>query len=161
MQYHLIRKIEGQVLGDSEIKVKPMLLEGNELEEKLSEYLEAFIEGTLDPELAGKKPDKFISNLKENRLGDFSKRYINLAYDGEKVIGILIALPENEGRYHIFSVHVAKEYRKKGVGTALILRCINDMHEKNVQEILIDVHEDNTPAYNLYRKYGFEVYDIE
>lgn len=35
------------------------------------------------------------------------------------------------------------------------------MHEKNVQEILIDVHEDNTPAYNLYRKYGFEVYDIE
>ncbi len=32
---------------------------------------------------------------------------------------------------------------------------MNDMHKKNIEDIIIDVHIDNKPAYDLYKKFGF------
>lgn len=46
-------------------------------------------------------------------------------------------------------------YRNKGVGSTLLSRCINDMCISNVKDIILDVHLDNKPAYNLYKKFDF------
>lgn len=135
--------------------IKRLVSEGVELEEKLMYYLSAFTEGTMDPELAGKKPDKFISNLKNGILGDFSKRYIITALSSDEVMGILIGLPEEDELLHIFSLHVAPNYRSKGVGSALLSKCINDMCKNGIKDIIIDVHVDNKPAYSLYMKFDF------
>jgi ribosomal protein S18 acetylase RimI-like enzyme len=67
----------------------------------------------------------------------------------------LIVFPEEEHSLHIYSLHVSPDFRKRGVGSALLSKCINDMCESNVKEIILDVYRDNTPAYNLYRKFGF------
>lgn len=139
----------------SEFQVKKLTLEGLELEERLKEYLLKFTEGILDPDTAGKKPDKFISNLKNNLLGDFSKRYIIVAEDNSKVVGILIGLPQGEEILHIYSLHISPEYRKRGAGSALLSTCINDMCISNMKDIILDVHTDNKPAYNLYKKFEF------
>lgn len=151
LRKNLINRIENLF----KFKIQELALEGAELERKLNIYLSRFIEETLDPDLSSKKPDKFIANLKNNVLGDFSKRYIITAHCNDEVIGILIALPGIENEIHIYSLHVAPDHRNKGVASTLLATCVNDMHKKNIEDIIIDVHIDNKPAYNLYKKLGF------
>ncbi|WP_346913213.1 GNAT family N-acetyltransferase [Clostridium sp.] len=155
MRIQLRRNLINQIENLFQFKIYELVLEGAELERKLNIYLSRFIEGTLDPDLSGKKPDKFIENLKNNVLGDFSKRYIITAQCNDEVIGILIALPGRKNEMHIYSLHVAATYRNKGVASTLLATCINDMNTKNIEDIIIDVHIDNKPAYILYKKFGF------
>ena len=151
LRKNLINRIENLF----KFKIQELVLEEAELERKLNTYLSRFIEGTLDPDLSGKKPDKFIENLKNNVLGDFSERYIITAHCKDEVIGILIALPGRENEMHIYSLHVAPDHRNKGVASTLLATCVNDMYKKNIKDIIIDVHIDNKPAYDLYKKSGF------
>jgi len=151
LRKNLINRIENLF----KFKIQELVLEEAELERKLNTYLSRFIEGTLDPDLSGKKPDKFIENLKNNVLGDFSKRYIITAHCKDEAIGILIALPGRENEMHIYSLHVAPDHRNKGVASTLLATCVNDMYKKNIKDIIIDVHIDNKPAYDLYKKSGF------
>lgn len=155
MKVQLKKSLIGQAENPSKFQIKKLTLEGAELEKELAYCLSKFIEGTLDPDLAGKKPDKFIANLKNGVFGDFSKRYIIAAYDSDEIIGILIGLPQEGERMHIYSVHISPKYRNRGAASALLSTCINDMYMRNVKDIIIDVHVDNKPAYNLYKKFGF------
>ena len=155
MRMQLRKNLINRIGNLFKFKIQELVLEGAELERKLNIYLSRFIEGTLDPDLSGKKPDKFIENLKNNVLGDFSKRYIITAHCKDEVIGILIALPGRENEIHIYSLHVAPDHRNKGVASTLLATCVNDMYKKNIKDIIIDVHIDNKPAYDLYKKSGF------
>jgi len=132
-----------------------LVTQGNELVEKLTDYLTDFTKGILDPTIANSNPSQFIYNLENNRLGDFSKRSIRLACHQEKVIGVLIALPDCNDMMHIFALHIAVEYRRKGVGSQLLLDFINIAYSKGMKEVILDVHKDNYPAYRLYKKLGF------
>lgn len=156
MKYTLKRNSVNPIEGFSKWEVQKLFLEGAELIESLKEHLPNVMEGILDPDIAGKKPDKYLDNLESGRLGDFSQRYIITALDNNKIIGLLIGLPEGEGKLHIYSLGVLKGYRNMGVGTALLAKCINDMLKNNIKEIILDVHSDNIPAYNLYKKFGFQ-----
>lgn len=156
MKFTLKRDSVNQIEGFSKWEVQELVLEGSELIESLKGYLTNVMEGIIDPDIAGKKPDKYLSNLESGKLGDFSQRYIITALDNNKVVGLLIGLPEKEGELHIYSLGVLQAYRNMGVGAALLVKCINDMLKNNVKEIILDVHSDNTPAYNLYKKFGFQ-----
>lgn len=155
MKIQLVKKVTEQVPVASRFTVKELAFEGQALQDALNEYLSLFTVGILDPDVAGKKPDLFVSNLQSGRLGDFSKRYILVACDGEKTVGILIGLPDPESVFHLYALHVAPEHRGQGVGSLLLSACINHLYRNRVGEIVLDVHTDNKPAYNLYRKYGF------
>lgn len=49
-----------------------------------------------------------------------------------------------------------QEFIGKGVGRALILRCLEFAVENRHDTIWLGVWEDNTSAINFYRKFGFE-----
>lgn len=141
----------------SDWNVKELNLEGTDLIETLRYHLSNVMEGILDPDIAGKKPDGFLNALQSDRLGDFSKRYIITACDkNNKVVGLLIGLPEENQKLHIFSMGVLATHRNMGVGRILLAKCINDMLQRNINEVILDVHSDNIPAYNLYKKFGFQ-----
>lgn len=135
--------------------VKELNLEGTELIEALSCHLTNVMAGILDPDIAGKKPDGFLSALQSGRFGDFSKRYIITACDKDKVVGLLIGLPEENQKLHIYLMGVLSAYRKLGVGHALLGKCFHDMLLRDINELILDVHSENIPAQSLYRKFGF------
>jgi len=155
MKIQLKKSLIEHVHVSSQFEIKKLTLEQSELEENLKYYLSKFTAGILDTDIAGKKPDRFVSNLQSGMLGDWSKRYIITAHDNNDVIGILLGLPEQEQQLHIYSLHVSPEYRNKGVGSALLSKCINAMCMSSVKEIILDVHSDNEPAFNLYKKFDF------
>lgn len=155
MKYTLKRSLTAPIDVFEKWDVQRLTLDETELAEVLKCYLTDVMEGILDPDISGKKPDKFIDNLQSGRLGDYSQRYIITAKDNDKVIGLLIGLPEEEQKLHIYSMGVVTEYRNRGVASALLAHCINNMFRNNIKEIILDVHSDNLPAFNLYRKFEF------
>ncbi len=154
MKIQLIKNDIIPIQGSSQFTVERLLVEGQELVERLKDYLSRFIVGSLDPDLVGAKPDGFINNMIADRFGDFKKRYIVTVNHSEKVVGILIGIPK-DNIFHIFSVHVLPDFREKGVASAMLSKCINDIYKDNYNSILIDVHTNNIRAYNLYKKFGF------
>ena len=58
---------------------------------------------------------------------------------------------------YIGSIAVAEDYRGKGFGTQL-LNAVNDFAKKNgFETIILDVVDTNPRAYELYKRFGFEV----
>lgn len=58
---------------------------------------------------------------------------------------------------HVISIAVLAEYRRKGVGSALMNEAINVLKSKyDVDAIYLEVRVSNAPAISLYEKFGFE-----
>jgi ribosomal-protein-alanine N-acetyltransferase len=58
---------------------------------------------------------------------------------------------------HIVSVAVLPQYRRKGIGQALIMKAMDGMRTYNAKQCFLEVRVTNTPAINLYKKLGFEI----
>lgn len=155
MRYLLEKRLSETVELSNDYTISPLDDEGESLDAKLLDYLGRFIEGSEDPNLRNGSPSIFIRNLRSGRLGDFQRRYIITAKADDNVVGILLGMHEGNNRFHIYSLHVCPTYRRKGVASTLLKRCINDMTRGGIEHLAIDVHEDNLPAYHLYQKYGF------
>ncbi len=92
-----------------------------------------------------------IKDLEENT---FLSHYV---YElNGKIVGFYIAskvLDESE----VFTIAVDKDYKKMGIGTSLLNHLIERSKENNVHQIWLEVSTKNTPAINLYEKFGFKV----
>lgn len=56
---------------------------------------------------------------------------------------------------HITTIAVSSEYKRKHVGEALIVKILEDCYSAGIKYLTLEVRESNTPAINLYKKYGF------
>jgi ribosomal-protein-alanine N-acetyltransferase len=96
----------------------------------------------------------------------FPETFIVAEQDGE-IIGYIMCRIElglsNFGfgglikKGHVVSIAVIPEYRRKGIGEALINRAIEGMKLYNAKQCFLEVRMTNTPAINLYKKLGFQV----
>lgn len=90
-----------------------------------------------------------------------------VAEDDGKIVGYIMCRIElglsNFGlgglmkKGHIVSVAVLPNYRRKGVGQALIVKAMEGMKLYNAKQCFLEVRVTNTPAINLYKKLGFQV----
>ncbi|MEM3536226.1 MAG: ribosomal protein S18-alanine N-acetyltransferase [Candidatus Bathyarchaeia archaeon] len=90
-----------------------------------------------------------------------------VAEDNGKIVGYIMCRIElglsNFGlgglmkKGHIVSVAVLPNYRRKGVGQALIVKAMEGMKLYNAKQCFLEVRVTNTPAINLYKKLGFQV----
>lgn len=55
------------------------------------------------------------------------------------------------------NIAVAPEYRRRGIARVLIETVIDDMKDRGVRELFLEVRVSNVPAQTLYDQYGFEV----
>lgn len=97
--------------------------------------------------------DRYSKELIQESLVNSS--YINLlAYKEDKPVGyISVNSVIDEGE--VLKIVVAKEYRKLGIGNALVMDILARLKNKGVETIFLEVRSNNIPAKKLYEKNGF------
>lgn len=78
-----------------------------------------------------------------------------LAAVSDKLIGY-IGVQEIYGEAYITNVAVFGEYRKSGVGRALLKAACDGAKNRGCEFITLEVRESNIPAITLYESEGFE-----
>jgi len=58
---------------------------------------------------------------------------------------------------HVVSIAVLEEYRKKGIGQALVEESVNGIKLKKCDEFYLEVRCSNNDAVRLYEKLGFTI----
>ena len=84
------------------------------------------------------KYDSFVVVLNDNLIGYIISK---------------ITYPET----HILNLTVKKNFRKNGIGKALVELIISDARLRNSENIILEVRANNTDAQSLYKKLNFEV----
>ncbi len=96
-------------------------------------------------------------------LIESDSRQVLLASDSKgKAIGYLVYQKDRVTRLemgrqtsYISDVYVGPEYRRLGVGRALLRRCIDDLESSSSAEVSLAVWTENKNAKRLYRSLGF------
>lgn len=80
--------------------------------------------------------------------------------DGRIVGSVMVQRMGNDRtRWYIAAVAVHPDYRRRGIAHRLISRAIEHALTHGAQVCILDVRVDNTPAYELYKSFGFVRYD--
>lgn len=79
------------------------------------------------------------------------------AYDGEKCIGLAVLTDDWFKYMYLDDLKVCGEYRKQGVGMALIEKAAEVAHERNYNGLYTIGQDNNLSACNFYLKAGFEI----
>lgn len=97
----------------------------------------------------------FSTPWTEQSISDSVERdsnYFNIAYADSKPAGYMsMMLAAGEG--DIMRVAVLPEYRRLGIGRALLEECFSS---NDPDVVFLDVRENNIPAIRLYESMGFE-----
>lgn len=91
----------------------------------------------LQEELNNPNSEYFVAKLENNILG---------------FAGIWKAVDD----VHITDIVVKKSNRQTGIGSKLLEKLIQTAKNQNFKAITLEVNEHNSPAINLYLKYGFK-----
>ncbi len=89
----------------------------------------------------------------------------SVAWDGDQVVGmVLIFIPRDHNAKHARqrafteSICVRRRWRKKGVASALIARCLHALRDAGYHEASLGVDADNiSGALRIYEKMGYRV----
>ncbi|RZT15588.1 GNAT family N-acetyltransferase [Fictibacillus sp. BK138] len=103
--------------------------------------------------------DSFVARMvKENLKPSLSI----VAFDGEKPVGILLSGVQDVNGSRVSwngGTAVIPDYRKKGVGLALVEASLKIYEEEKVDVATLEAFSINEKAINLYKKMGYEVID--
>lgn len=77
-----------------------------------------------------------------------------MAFEDDKAIGYVgLSVVFDEG--YMGNLGVIEEYRKKGVGRALMQELLVQCQKLDLAFVTLEVRQSNTPAVNLYTSLGF------
>lgn len=96
--------------------------------------------------------EKFVLANIENDVAQF------VALRGDEVLGWCDIVPKKgEGFTHCgtLGMGVQKNHRRRGIGTRLLERTIEEAKVRGVERVELEVFASNTPAIKLYEKWGF------
>lgn len=55
------------------------------------------------------------------------------------------------------ALSVLKDFRRRGIATALLVKILTRLADKNFKRVSLSVQKENSAAVELYRKFNFEV----
>jgi len=99
-------------------------------------------------------------------LGDKDTLILIVETDGKDVgcgfAQIREKLESESGKAGLIGLmYLDEEYRRKGIGTSLVKKFVEWLHQKGVKDIRLKVHDKNLDAVHAYRNAGFESFNIE
>ncbi|MBA0908126.1 MAG: ribosomal protein S18-alanine N-acetyltransferase [Nitrosarchaeum sp.] len=111
-------------------------------------------------------PEHYSDYFYESLLAEIPEAFI-IAEIGEKHVGYIMCKTEYGfsnfkklgfvKKGHVVSIAVLDEYRKKGIGKALVEESVNGVKLKNCDEFYLEVRCSNNDAVRLYEKLGFMI----
>ena len=93
--------------------------------------------------------DSFRYEIKSNDLALYIVAEIETEIVGYAGMWLIV----DEG--HITNVAVSPDYRKKGIGEALVSVILDVSEREGISRQTLEVRESNEPALCLYKKFGF------
>jgi ribosomal-protein-alanine N-acetyltransferase len=103
-----------------------------------------------DASFAEPYPHYLIVKLLQDCPGNF----FVAEYPAGTILGYCVAA-ENGESAHLISIGVLREYRRQGVGRALIQKLLSNLNSR-VKELQLEVKEFNREAITLYEELGFK-----
>jgi ribosomal-protein-alanine N-acetyltransferase len=110
-------------------------------------------------------PEHYSDSFFEERLRESPETFLVAEDEAGKIKGYIMCRIEygfsNLKRYglarkgHIVSVAVLEEYRRVGLGRALVEEAMEGMKQRGCSEAYLEVRVTNQPAVLLYEKLGF------
>lgn len=137
----------------------------------IQKYIEALIESgelRLDGEISyplhearSSRPPKtdFLKWIADSKGFHFGK----IARLNDKIIGVVLCYTKSRGRNIAFlsNIAVASQYRRRGVGSALMRELIDFYGlRKDIEAIELSVGITNSVAVKFYLEHGFKIKDI-
>ena len=89
------------------------------------------------------------------RLGLKDGAYTVLGIFEDDSLAGYIAFSMIEDEMEILNLAVHPDFRRRGMGTALLSRAFGVCREKGIAKSFLDVKESNQSALNLYKKFGY------
>jgi ribosomal protein S18 acetylase RimI-like enzyme len=84
------------------------------------------------------------------------------AYDGELLVGLIIAEPQEWNRsLLVWEFHVAPTHRRAGIGRQLMARAEEQAQHSGLRTIVCETQNTNAAAIMVYRKLGFAVEGVD
>ncbi len=77
-----------------------------------------------------------------------------VAMDGESVAGFLVGWFAAD-QVHVANIAVAAGYRRRGVGTGMMLRLLEEADRRGCTSSSLEVRESNLAARSMYSRMGF------
>ncbi len=99
-------------------------------------------------------PDSILERLRE---GTAQREASFVAWDGDRVVGLLFGIHRSDGRAWAHGLTMIPEYRGLGLGRALGQRFIDEAQARSIASIHCEVLGNNEVALTLYRSLGFTV----
>ncbi|WP_419779604.1 ribosomal protein S18-alanine N-acetyltransferase [Maridesulfovibrio sp.] len=90
------------------------------------------------------------------RLGLEKKAFFVLGYEEQGMLVGYLAYSTVLDEMEVLNLGVHPQFRRKGIGRALMVKLIHKCREMNVSRGLLDVKESNIPAIGLYESLGFK-----
>jgi len=103
-------------------------------------------------------PDPYPMSLLSRLYFTNPEGFLVAEVDG-KVVGYLIGTLRWGASGHIMAVGIYPEYRKKGVGTALMVQILDILRMRGARNARLEVRKSNTMAQLFYQKLGFKLGD--
>ena len=95
-----------------------------------------------------------LDSIKNELNNSLAKYIIAQDLDTKEVIGFVgVWIVAGEG--DITNIAVSAKYRKHGIASNLLLNLFEVCKTFNCNDITLEVRASNTPAQNLYKKFGF------
>lgn len=85
----------------------------------------------------------------------YSGNYYLVAWEDNRIVGFIGLMAVGE-EADITNVAVLPSYRKKKIGSALVIRMLELAKEEEIHKIMLEVRASNEAAIRLYEKYGFQ-----
>lgn len=84
------------------------------------------------------------------------------AYDGEQLVGIVLAEPRTwNNSLWVWEFHVAETHRRMGIGCRMMEQLAEKGKAAGLRTIVCETQNTNVPAIQFYRRVGFTIEGID
>lgn len=98
-----------------------------------------------------------IENMREAYFSDDGQSALWVADYRDQIIGMIGVQKTADNMAEVRRLRVAKDYRRRGVGTKLMERALEFCRRHGYLKIILDVRIERGPAIALFEKFGFSL----